>query len=90
MQALSRPFIGKVKDIVTGFEGIASGITSYLTGCDQVIVDPGLDKDGDLREPRAFDISRLDVIEKKAVVIKIKKDKDRGCDYNVTKIKKRR
>lgn len=35
-------------DIITGFEGVATGKASYLTGCDQTCLRPKkLNKDGD-------------------------------------------
>lgn len=31
---------GLVKDVVTGFEGIATGKSTWLTGCDQFLLSP--------------------------------------------------
>ena len=36
----------RVKHMITGFEGIAIGITTYLAGCDQVGVQPESLHDG--------------------------------------------
>ena len=51
----------KVRDRVTGFEGIAIGRTIWLTGCDNIGVQPAV-KDSKLEEVRWFDEIRLEVI----------------------------
>lgn len=52
----------KVKDKVTGFEGIAIGITKYLYGCDVVGVTPAVDKDGKTGDTCWFDEGRIEII----------------------------
>ena len=55
--------IGKeVKDIITGFEGIAIGCTLWLTGCVSVGIQPKADKDGKKTEVEWFDENRIDVV----------------------------
>lgn len=51
----------KVKDKVTGFEGIATSKHIYLTGCNQYGVQPVVDKDGKIPELRYFDEGRLEI-----------------------------
>jgi hypothetical protein len=48
----------KVRDIVTGFEGVVSTIGFDLYGCVQGIVTPE-SKDGKMEESRWFDVKRL-------------------------------
>jgi len=36
----------KVKDVVTGLTGIATGKAEYLNGCVQIFIEPKLNKDG--------------------------------------------
>lgn len=48
----------RVKDKITGFEGVVTGICHYITGCDQVLVQPKLKKGGDFVEARWIDIMR--------------------------------
>lgn len=49
-----------VKDSITGYEGVVTGFTSYLTGCDQVLVTQKWKKqDGDVKAAW-FDITRVD------------------------------
>ena len=58
----------KVKDSVTGFVGIAVGRTTWLHGCDRIIVQPeGLTKDGKTFENCSFDEPQLEVIRPKKV-----------------------
>ncbi len=58
----------KVKDTVTGFMGIAVGITRWLHGCNRVIVQPeGLTKEGKIFENQSFDEPQLKVLKAKTV-----------------------
>lgn len=58
----------KVKDSVTGFTGIAIGRTTWLHGCDRIIVQPdGLTKEGKMFENGSFDEPQLIVITPKKV-----------------------
>jgi len=50
----------RVKDKVTGFEGVVSSIGFDLYGCIQAIVTPQVDKDGKRRDAEWFDIKRLE------------------------------
>lgn len=52
----------KVKDRVTGLEGVVTHVGFDLYGCIQVIVHPGLDEKGVARDTCWFDIARLEVI----------------------------
>lgn len=51
----------KVKDKVTGFKGVVDTMSFDLFGCIQAGVNPGLDKKGDQKDCRWFDVSRLTV-----------------------------
>lgn len=48
------------RDCITGFQGVATGYVTYLTGCNQVVVSPGLNKDGEFQEGHWFDETRLE------------------------------
>lgn len=53
----------KVKDCVTGFEGIVTGKAEYLTGCEQYLVVPQTrNRDGELNDSKWFDVDRLQII----------------------------
>lgn len=51
----------KAKDIITGFNGVIIGKCSYITGCDQYLIQPEL-KDGSWVESRWLDENRLEVV----------------------------
>lgn len=53
----------EVKDKVTGFKGIAVGITIFLQGCRRISVQPPVGKDGILPDQHWFDEPQLDVIK---------------------------
>jgi len=49
----------KVKDNLTGFSGIATGVFTFLSGCLRVEVTPDSLKDGKPIDPEVFDEQRL-------------------------------
>ncbi|SHE66548.1 hypothetical protein SAMN02745157_0666 [Kaistia soli DSM 19436] len=53
----------KVRDLVTGFTGIATARTEYLYGCVHISVTPTVDKDGKQAETAWFDEQRVEVVE---------------------------
>lgn len=54
----------KVKDKVTGFEGIATARCEYLNGCTQYCVEPKATKEGAMLEAKYIDDSQLTVVSK--------------------------
>lgn len=58
----------EVRDTLSGYQGIAAGITRFLTGCDQILINPvGMDKEGKLRESHYFDVERVEVVKEQKV-----------------------
>lgn len=54
----------RVADCVTGAEGIVIGLTRYISGCDQAMVQPGkMSAEGKLSDALFFDVNRLSVTE---------------------------
>lgn len=49
----------RVVDQITGFSGIATALVSYITGCNQVCVQPQVDEKGSFVEARYIDEDRL-------------------------------
>ncbi|NLB78932.1 MAG: hypothetical protein GX796_08850 [Clostridiaceae bacterium] len=47
------------KDVITGFQGVATGHVRYLTGCNQALIQPEA-KDGDFKEAYWIDEQRLE------------------------------
>lgn len=58
----------KVRDVVTGFEGVLESISFDLYGCVQAIVKGGLDEKGIPRDGRWFDTKRLVAISDRPVM----------------------
>lgn len=52
-----------VRDVITGHSGIVTGRCSYITGCNQVLVQPRLKADGDFVEPRWLDEDRAELLD---------------------------
>jgi hypothetical protein len=72
----------KVRDKITKLEGMLTGKVTYLTGCDQYLVQP----QGDGKtypESTWIDVNRLIKIKGKRLVIKT--DVDKGCDISAPK-----
>jgi hypothetical protein len=54
----------KVRDRITGFEGIVIGVTDWLYQCRRPIVQPmQLTSDGKIGDSQSFDEDQLEVIE---------------------------
>lgn len=68
----------KAKDTITGFEGYLTGYCCYLTGCDQYLVSPPVDKEGKHVEARWYDMNRLIHLECEPSV-QIDTEKDNGA-----------
>ena len=70
----------KYKDIITGFEGIATGLCSYITGCDQILLAPK-SKKNDKPDSQGFDMNRIKRVGKSIVKVKTSDDNnDNGPD----------
>lgn len=59
----------KVEDRVTGLTGVVCSVCFDLYGCIQAVVNPGLDKDGKLKDQLYFDVNRLRVISDDPVMV---------------------
>lgn len=69
----------EVKCRLTGFQGVITGRTQYLTGCDRFNVKPPLDKDGKMQDTWSFDENELELVtEKKVVLNEPKTTKEKG------------
>ena len=70
----------KVKDKITGFQGIATSKHIYLTGCSQFGIQPPMDKDGKVPDKKYFDEGRLTVTGA-GITAKEVAAEDNGCDF---------
>lgn len=53
----------RVRDIITGFEGIAVAMVVYLTGCTQFGVAPTVVSEGKILDTHYFDVTRLEYVD---------------------------
>jgi hypothetical protein len=58
-----------VKDRITGFTGVVTGRCEYITGCNQLLVQPHLKTDGDFQEPRWLDVDRAELLDAPVVTL---------------------
>ncbi|KKL96597.1 hypothetical protein LCGC14_1842870 [marine sediment metagenome] len=72
--------LGKeAKDVITGFKGLIVGYVEYLTGCNQYLVTPPVDKEGKHVDSQWFDENRIELVgTEKAIVLDPKKEKANG------------
>lgn len=54
-----------VRDMVTGFEGVAISRVEYLNGCVQFCVKPPIDKDKKMRDGEYIDVHQLVIVSNK-------------------------
>lgn len=57
----------KAVDTLSGYEGTITGHCIHATGCDQICLGGGLDKDGKPREGQWFDINRIRIVSEAPV-----------------------
>lgn len=70
-QSLHKIELGdEVKHIHTGFKGIATQYTEYISGCRRITITPKVKKDGTLGDSMAFDEPEIEIIKSKKVVRK--------------------
>lgn len=73
----------KVKDKVTGVTGIVMTLSKHLTGCDTAWIQPGIiTPEGKLSDCLCFDVSRLDIVEPRAITIDVAAHKPGGPQMN--------
>lgn len=59
----------KVRDTISGYEGIATARTEYLYGCVRITIESQTLKDGKPVEAAWFDEQRVEVLEEGAPVV---------------------
>jgi hypothetical protein len=57
-----------VKDSITGFEGIAVGIVSFISGCDRVIIKPRGLHDGRTIKSEHFHLFQVQVVDENPII----------------------
>jgi len=60
----------KVRDNITGFEGVAIARTQWLHGCDRITIQPDrLDKDGKTMDACSFDEQQVELVEQRPIKV---------------------
>ncbi len=70
-------FGSKYRDIVSGFEGIAVAVHSYMNGCVQVSLSPKVTKDKKKPESWSFDIQQVEKCSAGHVLPKLRKNREK-------------
>jgi len=60
---------GTYKDSITGFKGMATGYVKYLSGCNQALLTPAVNKGGEMPEPQWIDEQRLKQVGNKVITL---------------------
>ncbi len=77
----------RVRDKVTGLEGVVIARVEHLTGCDTVAIHPGLDKDGKVMDPHWCDFTRCEVIDATSVMAVPTRKEERGGPHDHPRIR---
>ena len=56
------------RDVITGFQGVATGCVKYLTDCNQALIQPEA-KDGDFKEAYWLDEQRLERVGEATITL---------------------
>ena len=60
----NEPQLGdRAREVVTEFEGIVTGESTFLNGCRRVMLSPPVDRDKKFVEAQWFDIETVEIIE---------------------------
>lgn len=68
----------EVKDIVTGYTGIAVAAVEYLQGCRRVTIQAKVKEDGTIPEDGTFDEPQLEIIGRGILPAPKKQEDDNG------------
>lgn len=67
------------RDKITGFQGVAVGFVTYISGCNQALLAPPVNQEGALRDSQWFDQQRLELVSGTQAVLLDNGDTP-GCD----------
>ena len=72
-----------VKDKITGYAGIVTGLCEYISGCNQALIVPRVGKDGKRDQGEWFDVQRLAVTSK--TILRLNNNSTPGPDREAPK-----
>lgn len=58
----------RVKDKISGVDGIITSVSFDLYGCIQATINRGLNEKGEMHDGFWFDVCRLDILDKKPIM----------------------
>lgn len=58
-----------VRDRITGFQGVVTGIVNYISGCHQALVTPRVKDDGSASDANWYDLQRLELVGNVPMVV---------------------
>jgi hypothetical protein len=70
----------KVREKITGFVGVTTGKASYITGCDQYLVQPPIGDNNAFVDGRWFDEGRLEIVQEETISASDVTADANGCD----------
>lgn len=77
---MSIVFGAKYRDVITGYEGVATGHCRYISGCHQVLLAGKANPDGSMHGPYWFDEQRCECVSVDGMEIKLDNGATPGCD----------
>ena len=70
----------EVKDTITNFVGITTAFFKYITGCDQYLVAPPVDRQHKHVKARWYDVNRLTPTKRKKKIILDTEEDNGACE----------
>ena len=70
----------KVKEKVTGFQGVITGTCFYITGCNQYLIIPKSKNVNTKSEGSWYDEGRLELMQAESIKVDEVKATNNGCD----------
>ena len=80
----------KVRDRVTGLEGIAYARLTFLYGCDRITIQPAVDKDGKVPDAWDCDEPQVDIVDSVVIMEQTTEQRVSGGPMCKTVTRKRR
>lgn len=75
------------KDKITGFEGIITGRCQYLYGCDQYLITPKVDKNGNKPDGQWMDEGRIGIMGEGVKAEEVQVEKGGGIHSDSPSVK---
>lgn len=75
-----------LKSVIHGYEGVAVARAELITGCNQYMVQPGLDKDGKIMDAYWLDEHALIQTKAKQVVVSKPTEKPGGMPVSARRV----